>query len=83
MRNGATERTRDFIVWGAARRVLKPRKALIEMAVTEVKLNDPLAVGVWAKMLNTETSKALPIAPLMGRAKQHYPSVGCARKIRW
>ncbi|WP_375655366.1 N4-gp56 family major capsid protein [Bartonella sp. AA83SXKL] len=39
------------------------------MAVTEVKLNDPLAVGVWAKMLNTETSKALPIAPLMGESK--------------
>ncbi|WP_455480481.1 N4-gp56 family major capsid protein [Bartonella sp. B12(2025)] len=39
------------------------------MAVTQVKLNDPLAVGVWAKMLNTETSKALPIAPLMGKGK--------------
>ncbi|WP_142416429.1 N4-gp56 family major capsid protein [Bartonella massiliensis] len=39
------------------------------MAVTQVNLNDPLAVGVWAKMLNTETSKALPIAPLMGKGK--------------
>ncbi|WP_455476583.1 N4-gp56 family major capsid protein [Bartonella sp. B41] len=39
------------------------------MAVTQVKLNDPLAVGVWAKMLNTETSKALQIAPLMGKDK--------------
>ncbi|WP_208541681.1 N4-gp56 family major capsid protein [Bartonella capreoli] len=39
------------------------------MATTQITINAPLAVSAWAKMLNTETSKALSIAPLMGTNK--------------
>ncbi|WP_455476857.1 N4-gp56 family major capsid protein [Bartonella sp. B41] len=36
------------------------------MSVTQVKLNDQIAVRTWSKLLNQEISKAIPIAPLIG-----------------
>lgn len=41
------------------------------MATTEININNPLAVRVWAKLLNEEASKATPIAPLMGKDKNN------------
>ncbi|KEG17444.1 N4-gp56 family major capsid protein [Bartonella bacilliformis] len=37
------------------------------MTVTHIGLNDPLAVRTWSKLLNREVSKAIPIAPLIGK----------------
>ncbi|WP_407965336.1 N4-gp56 family major capsid protein [Bartonella sp. C271] len=37
------------------------------MAVTRIGLNHPLAVRTWSKLLNQEVSKAISIAPLIGR----------------
>ncbi|MCZ2203719.1 N4-gp56 family major capsid protein [Bartonella sp. A05] len=37
------------------------------MAVTQIKLNDPMAVRSWSKLLNQEVSKAISIAPLIGK----------------
>ncbi|MCZ2328875.1 N4-gp56 family major capsid protein [Bartonella sp. F02] len=37
------------------------------MAVTHVDINDALAVRTWSKLLNQEVSKAISIAPLIGR----------------
>ncbi|AQX30590.1 hypothetical protein BscR1v2_006500 [Bartonella schoenbuchensis R1] len=39
------------------------------MATTQIDINDPLAISVFAKELNTEILKALPITPLMGKVK--------------
>nr|CBI82126.1 conserved hypothetical protein [Bartonella schoenbuchensis R1]CDP80060.1 phage related protein [Bartonella schoenbuchensis] len=39
------------------------------MATTQIDINDPLAISVFAKELNTEILKALPITPLMGKGK--------------
>ncbi|WP_102830645.1 N4-gp56 family major capsid protein [Bartonella bovis] len=39
------------------------------MATTQISINDPMVVSTWAKVLNIETSKALSIAPLMGKDK--------------
>ncbi|MBB4076219.1 N4-gp56 family major capsid protein [Bartonella fuyuanensis] len=36
------------------------------MTVTNIGLNDPMAVRTWSKLLNQEVSKAIPIAPLIG-----------------
>ncbi|OPB31561.1 N4-gp56 family major capsid protein [Bartonella sp. AR 15-3] len=41
------------------------------MATTNVNINSPLAVQIWAKLLNAESSKATPIAPLMGKDKNN------------
>ncbi len=37
------------------------------MALTTVRADDPHAISTWSKLLNTEVSKAIPIAPLIGR----------------
>ncbi|WP_208541415.1 N4-gp56 family major capsid protein [Bartonella capreoli] len=39
------------------------------MVTTQIDINDPLAISVFAKELNTEILKALPITPLMGKGK--------------
>lgn len=37
------------------------------MAITQIKVNDPMAVSSWSKLLNQEISKAIAIAPLIGK----------------
>ncbi|ATO57855.1 N4-gp56 family major capsid protein [Bartonella sp. 1-1C] len=37
------------------------------MAATRIGLNHPMAVRTWSKLLNQEVSKAISIAPLIGR----------------
>ncbi|WP_208439718.1 MULTISPECIES: N4-gp56 family major capsid protein [Bartonella] len=37
------------------------------MALTTVRADDPHAISTWSKLLNTEVSKAIPIAPLIGK----------------
>ncbi|MDD9333361.1 MAG: DUF4043 family protein, partial [Bartonella sp.] len=37
------------------------------MASTRIGLNHPMAVRTWSKLLNQEVSKAISIAPLIGR----------------
>ncbi|AQX28411.1 MULTISPECIES: N4-gp56 family major capsid protein [unclassified Bartonella] len=37
------------------------------MAVTSIGINDPIAVRTWSKLLNQEVSKAISIAPLIGK----------------